>query len=115
MDNLNNDEEDKAPQATDLPSQSRFRVVVDDSEGALASALPKTLYFEWSIVTDPMDIDDGGQDLDDSSGDVIADSDSDSVESATEENEVPESMDNEDPEDSSSKSRHQTRIQGSQI
>jgi hypothetical protein len=40
----------------DHPSQSQFQVIVD--EVALAAAPSKTLYFEWSIVTDI----DGGDD-----------------------------------------------------
>jgi hypothetical protein len=64
MDDNGEDNASKAAPA-DLPSQSRFRVTVD--EGLLAAAPLETLYFEWSIITDPLDID--GQD----GGDTVID------------------------------------------
>jgi hypothetical protein len=59
-------------------------------EGLLAAAPPETLYFEWSIITDPLDID--GQD----GGDTVIDVEG----AATEESSLePESMDNSEKED----------------
>jgi hypothetical protein len=64
-------------------NRSRFRIEVKGE--ALTAAPARSLsYFEWSIATDPMEIDGGGED-----------SSEDCVEGA-EENGKPESMDNED-------------------
>ena len=51
-----------------LPSQSRFWITVD--EGVLAAALVETLYFEWSIVIDSMDIENKQHGLYGSTGDA---------------------------------------------
>jgi hypothetical protein len=93
-DNGREDDAFEIHQGPDVPSQSRFRVAASVDEGALTSAPLKMRYFEWSIVTNPTDID-GGQDED-----VIADlgGTSSSEESGGERREwwEPESMENED-------------------
>jgi len=79
-------EQGDAPEEPSSLNRSRFRVVVE--EGALAAVSPReSSFFEWSIVTDPMEIDDS----EDGSGDATPE---DAL--GAEENREPESMDNKD-------------------
>jgi len=74
------------PVPGDRPGRSRFRVVIDADR--LAAAPPRELsYFEWSIVTDPTDID--GEKEEDTIMEGVADGEGDAE---------PESMDNGDEE-----------------
>ena len=80
-----------------LLNQSRFWVVIEEGALAVSAILPRELsYFEWSIVTDPLEID-GDREDGSHSGDMITDSDSEYVLGAKE-NGDPKSMVNEDEE-----------------